>query len=1077
MTSVNTKKTFGELSPERAARDLEEELLKRWAAEDLFAVTQAAHANDPEFVFFEGPPTANGRPGIHHLFARTVKDLFCRYRAMSGRHVNRKAGWDTHGLPVEIEIEKALGISGKQDIEKFGIEKFNQLCRESVWKYREEWETLSARMGYWLDYQHPYVTYSNEYVESVWWALKTLHTKQLLYQGHKILPYCPRCETTLSSHELALGYQDVEDPSVYLALDLEPTAADTGVVKRRRIVVWTTTPWTLVSNAALAVNPELIYLEVRKNGRDDWSLLLAESRAPAVLGAEWESKWEVLARFPGRALAGQRYRRPLDWAEYGEGIHEVIVAEDFVSADDGSGVVHMAPAFGADDYDAGRRHGLAFLLPVNSRGQFPDDMPVVGGLFVKKADPLIIEELKKRDVIWKATTLTHSYPHCWRCGTPLLYYARTSWFVRTTAFKDDMIARNAQVSWNPPETGTGRFGKWLENNIDWAISRDRFWGTPLPVWMNDADPTEIEVLGSYAELAERSGRVLPPEFDPHKPYIDVYTWPAKSGTGTMRRAPEVIDAWFDSGSMPFAQWHYPFENKNKFVKYYPADFIAEGVDQTRGWFYSLLAIATGLSDELHGAGQPASAQPPYRNVVVNDMVLDAKGQKMSKSRGNTVDPFAVMAQHGADAARLFFISASQVWKPRSFDEAAVRETAGRFLVTLKNLYNGVFAQYANFGWVPSAADPAPTQRPLLDQWVLSRLASVEAEANRALDAYDATGAARAVMEFVDDDVSKWYARRSRDRFYEIDGTENRSAFATMHEVLAVSCRLLAPLAPFVTDWIHRELTGQSVHLASYVRPAPFANQPALDLAMSEIRALATLGRAARDDAAVKVRQPLARMVCVTPNHGDAVTAFIQALAPLLEAELNIKKIEFATSADSLVTLEAKPNFRALGKQWGKATPQAAAAVAALPVDTLRSFERGEVVRISVNGTEQALSADDLILVRRSSGDLTVQEDGLRFAAVDPTVTPALRSEGIARELVSRIQRLRKESGLAVSDRILLEIAGDAFTCAAVEEYRQWIAGEVLAREVVIAATLAHGSKATAVDLDGMMAHIALTKDV
>ena len=1077
MTTVNAKKTYGELSPERAARDLEEELLARWAAEDLFAVTQAAHANDPEFVFFEGPPTANGRPGIHHLFARTVKDLFCRYRAMSGRHVNRKAGWDTHGLPVEIEIEKALGISGKQDIEKFGIEKFNQLCRESVWKYREEWETLSARMGYWLDYQHPYVTYSNDYVESVWWALKTLHSKQLLYQGHKILPYCPRCETTLSSHELALGYQDVEDPSLYLALDMEPTAADTGVVKRRRIVVWTTTPWTLVSNAALAVHPELTYVEVRKNGRDDWSLLLAESRAAVVLGAEWESKWEVLARFPGRALAGQRYRRPLDWAEYGEGIHEVIVAEDFVSADDGSGVVHMSPAFGADDYDAGRRHGLAFLLPVNSRGQFPDDMPVVGGLFVKKADPLIIAELKKRDLIWKATTLTHSYPHCWRCSTPLLYYARTSWFVRTTAFKNDMIARNAQVSWNPPETGTGRFGKWLENNIDWAISRDRFWGTPLPVWMNDADPTEIEVMGSYAELAECSGRALPPDFDPHKPYIDAYTWPAKSGTGTMRRAPEVIDAWFDSGSMPFAQWHYPFENQDKFAKYYPADFIAEGVDQTRGWFYSLLAIATGLADELQGHGPPVGVQPPYRNVVVNDMVLDAKGQKMSKSRGNTVDPFAVMTQHGADAARLFFISSSQVWKPRSFDEAAVRETAGRFLVTLKNLYNGVFAQYANFGWAPSAADPAPAQRPLLDQWVLSRLASVEAEANRALDAYDATGAARAVMEFVDDDVSKWYARRSRDRFYEIDGAENRSAFATMHEVLAVSCRLLAPLAPFVTDWIHRELTGQSVHLASYVRPAPFATQPALDLAMSEIRALATLGRAARDDAAVKVRQPLARMVCVTPNHGDAVTAFIQALAPLLEAELNIKKIEFATSADTLVTLEAKPNFRALGKQWGKETPLAAAAVAALPVDTLRSFERGGAVRISVNGTEHALSADDLTLVRRSSGDLTVQEDGSRFAAVDPTVTPALRSEGIARELVSRIQRLRKETGLAVSDRIRLEIAGDEFTCAAAEEYRQWIAGEVLAREVAIAAALAPGSKATAVDLDGMMAHIALTKDV
>jgi isoleucyl-tRNA synthetase len=1073
------------LSPERAARDMEEELLARWQSEDLFHQSLAARDGSPEFVFFEGPPTANGRPGIHHVFSRTLKDLFCRHRAMRGFHVSRKAGWDTHGLPVEIEVEKALGISGKQDIEKLGVEEFNRRCRESVWKYREEWEKLSARMGYWLDYTNPYVTYSNDYVESVWWALKALYDKELLYRGHKILPYCPRCGTSLSSHEVAQGYEDTEDPSIYLALDLEsaPGSVSAG---RRRIVVWTTTPWTLLSNAALAVNPGLTYIEVRKNGRTDWTLLLAETRAIAVLGQEWRSKWEIVAKFSGSELAGMRYKRPLDWVPYAEGAHEVIVAEDFVSADDGSGVVHMSPAFGADDYMAGKKHGLAFLQPVNARGEFPADVPVVGGMAVKAAAPQIIEELKKRDVLWKVGTVHHPYPHCWRCGTPLLYYARSSWFVRTTAFKDEMIARNAAINWSPPDMGAGRFGMWLENNIDWAISRDRYWGTPLPVWVNDEDPSEVEVIGSYADLAARTGRALPDDFDPHKPFIDTYTWPAKSGTGTMRRATEVIDAWFDSGSMSFAQWHYPFENAELFRRHFPADFIAEGVDQTRGWFYSLLAIATGLGDDLvNGGVNPAagniarsSANPlasPFRNVVVNDLVLDASGQKMSKSRGNTVEPMAVMERHGADAVRLFLVTASQVWKPRSFDEAVIRGTAGRFLVTLKNLY-GFFAEYANFGWAPSPADPGRDDRPALDRWVLSRLASAEVDANRLLDAFDATGAARVVMEFVDEDVSKWYVRSSRRRFWDARGTDSRAAFATLHEVLVATCRLLAPFAPFVTDWMHRELTGESVHVAPYVRPDPFAPKPDLDEAMREIRTLATLGRAAREAAGVNVRQPLARMVCVLPVHGPAVDALVQELVPLLAAELNVKSVEFASSADALVSLEAKPNFRALGQRWGKETPHAAAAVAALSSDTLRAFERGEPVIIGVDGTDHQLTAEEVTIHRRASGPLEVQEDGARFAAVDTTVTPELRAEGMAREMVSRIQRLRKDTGLAVSDRIRLQIAGPDALRAIAEQHRQWIAGEVLAREMIVSDALSADPSAIALELDGMTAHIALTRD-
>jgi len=554
MTAANTgTASFRPLPPERPADDVERELLARWTDEDLFAQTLAAHADDPPFVFFEGPPTANGRPGIHHVFARTIKDLFCRYHTMRGALVQRKAGWDTHGLPVEIEVEKQLGISGKQQIEALGVAEFNRLCRESVFTYRAEWEKLSARMGYWLDYAHPYVTYSNDYVESVWWALATLHGRNLLYRGHKILPYCPRCGTALSSHEVAQGYEDKEDPSVYIALDLlggdEAGSGEEGKPMGRRILVWTTTPWTLVSNVALAVSEDLEYHELRRRdtAKDQRTVILAASRVAAVLGEDHADRWIVVDRFPGSRLVGMRYKRPIDWLEYPEGRHELIVGEAFVSAEDGTGVVHMAPAFGADDYAAGQRHGLSFLQPVDARGEFPSSLPLVGGLFVKDADPLLIEELRRRDVLWKAGRLVHSYPHCWRCGTPLLYYARTSWFVRTTAYREEMLARNARVDWHPASVGEGRFGQWLENNIDWAISRDRYWGTPLPVWTCSENDTHVDVVGSFADLAKRSGTAVGDDFDPHKPNVDRFEWKCtQSGcAGTMRRVPEVIDTWFD----------------------------------------------------------------------------------------------------------------------------------------------------------------------------------------------------------------------------------------------------------------------------------------------------------------------------------------------------------------------------------------------------------------------------------------------------------------------------------------------------------------------------------------------------
>ncbi|HEY3285882.1 MAG TPA: isoleucine--tRNA ligase [Gemmatimonadaceae bacterium] len=1108
MTVVELTPRFAPLPPERPADAVERELLERWRDEKLFEASLAARAGAPRWVFFEGPPTANGKPGIHHVFARTIKDLFCRHRHMQGFRVDRKAGWDTHGLPVEIEVEKELGISGKQDIERVGVAEFNRRCRESVFRYREDWEKLSNRIAFWLDYEHAYVTYHNAYIESVWWALSMLHAKGLLYQGHKILPYCPRCGTALSSHEVAQGYEDVEDPSVYLQLPLR----EAGPEGERRILVWTTTPWTLVSNAALAVSPDLTYAELKRKKGATHTVILAEARVSAVLGGDWQDRWDVVTTFPGTALAGAHYQRPLDWMAFADGAREIIVTTGFVSADDGTGVVHLAPAFGADDYQAGQQFELAFLQPVNARGEFPEGMPLVGGMFVKAADPVIIEELKRRGVLFKDGRLTHSYPHCWRCKTPLLYYARSSWFVRTTAFKDAMLERNRHVNWNPAEVGAGRFGSWLENNIDWAISRDRFWGTPLPVWVCDAESSHREVIGSFAHLAVQTGRTLGADFDPHKPHIDGYTWPCSECDGTMRRVPEVIDTWFDSGSMPFAQWHFPFEHREEFAQQYPGDFIAEGVDQTRGWFYSLLAIATGLGDALHpndgrktGDGRrekdaaarshgdlsrdidayavdshksgghflPPGVAEPYKAVVVNDLVLDANGQKMSKTRGNTVDPWQVIERHGADAVRLFLVASSQIWVPRRFDEQVIRETAGRFLVTLKNVYNGIFAQYANFGWAPSAADPAVADRPLLDRWVLSRLAAVEAEVDAELQRYDATAASRALMEFVTEDVANWYVRLSRGRFYEVDGDGNRAAFATLHEVLTVVSRLLAPFAPFVSDWIHRALTGSSVHLARYVREGAPARDLPLEAAMREVRALATLGRAAREEAGLKVRQPLARLVCVA---GEAPQALLDELVPLLASELNVKAVEFLGSADSLVSLEAKANFRSLGKKWGKETPQAAKAVNALHSATLLAFERGEVVHITVGGHSHPLDAEDLTVVRKASGSLVVSQDGMRFAAVDPTLTDALRREGLARELVSRVQRFRKESGLNVSDRITLWVAGPAALHDAVDAHRGWICDETLTLQLHIADTIAPDAPpGTTADLDGVPATLALRK--
>jgi len=1013
--------------PDGGADRLEQQQLELWKAEGLFRRTLEAGRGGKPYVFFEGPPTANGRPGIHHVFARTIKDLICRFHAMQGESVTRIAGWDTHGLPVEIEVEKELKLTGKRDIEKFGIAEFNARARTSVFKYQSAWENLSDRIGYWLDYEHPYVTCSNEYIETVWWLLRRLHDRDLLSRGHRVLPYCPRCGTVLSSHELALGYEKVTTNSVYVTFPLESDPA-------RQLLVWTTTPWTLLSNVAVAVHPEMEYGEY---GVGDRRLVLATARASlpssSAKGAPSFAELGALRTFPGSELLGLRYRRPLEVVPLPDDkASRLVVPGGFVTAEDGSGLVHMAPAFGADDYEAGVEHGLALVRPVAPDGTFTGTAwPEIEGRLVtsRETNDLITARLK-RDGRWHLTApYEHTYPHCWRCSSPLIYYARDSWFVRTSALKARMLELNRQVDWHPPEVGAGRFGEWLENNVDWALSRDRYWGTPLPVWVCERDATHVEVIGSYAELAERWGKALPDGFDPHKPQIDGYTWSCRCG-GTMRRTPEVIDTWFDSGAMPYAQWHYPFEHQDEFARHFPADFICEGVDQTRGWFYSLLAIATTAFDSL-----------AYRHVIVNDLVLDADGQKMSKSKGNVVDPFDMIREFGADTVRLYLVASSQVWLPKRFDPRTIPDVAGGFLQRLQSTYE-FFRLYADMPAI--AAAPPPSARPLLDRWVLARLDSTVEAVRSAWDQYDATTGVRALMDFVVNDVSRWYVRLSRVRFWAPDSAAEPAAVATLHEVLVTVARLLAPAAPFASDWMHRALVGESVHLARFPVSSGRGDQ-GLETAMDAVRRVASLAHAARQQQRLGVRQPLARLQVAVP--AAVRGAVSDGLLELLRLEVNVKAAEVVESDTDLVRLRAKPNFRSLGKRYGKRTPAVAAAAQALGADALRGLEQGQTATLELDGESVTFLPDDVVVEREVASDWLVESDGPFVAALDPRLSPELRDEGIAREVVNRVQRLRKEAGYAYTDRIALWVSGDDLVLSAVRRHAAFIQGETLARRL------------------------------
>jgi isoleucyl-tRNA synthetase len=1007
---------------------LEEQVLARWRERDVFAESLRNREGADRWVFWEGPPTANGKPGVHHVLARAFKDIYPRYKTMRGHLVERKGGWDTHGLPVEINVERQLGLHNKHEIEAYGIAEFNAKCRASVFEYLEDWNRLTERIGFWVDLENAYRTLDATYVESVWWALRQIHDKGLLYEGHKVVPYCPRCGTALSSHELAQGYKDVTDPSVYVRF---PVAEDGGPLQAGdELLVWTTTPWTLVSNAAVAVDPELTYVRA-KTGTLEAPVVLAEALVERVLGAE-DTDVQILAKFPGAALDGVRYEPPFSYikgSEYGERGHTVLLG-DFVTADDGTGLVHTAIAFGEDDFRLGAQYGLKVVNPVKLDGTYDERVKGYEGRFVKDADADLVEDLRGRGRLLRAQEYEHSYPHCWRCGTPLLYYAKPSWYIATSQVKDKLLAANQTVGWHPEHVKDGRFGRWLENNVDWALSRERYWGTPLPVWRSE-DGEDFHVIGSFAELQELSGVELE---DPHRPYVDDITYTDPQTGKLMRRVPEVIDVWFDSGAMQFAQWHAPFENQERFESAWPADFVCEALDQTRGWFYSLLAVSVLLFDES-----------PYKDVVCLGLILDEDGQKMSKSKGNVVDPFEILDRFGADALRWYFFSSKQPWDGYRFSEETIAEGVRLFFNTLWNTY-GFLVMYENAAdgeQVAAAIASPPTPPTDLDRWVLSRLSGTVAAVTERLDAFDATAGAREIATFVDD-LSNWYVRRSRRRFWEGDAR----AFATLRECLVTVAQLLAPFTPFIADEIYDNLDGSagSVHLTDWPGAGgDGVRDEALEAAMATAREAVALGLRARAGAKVGLRRPLREAVVVAAGRERAA---LEAMADIVREELNVKALRFVDEADELGSYDLKPNYRSLGPRFGKSMPQVAAAVQALDADRVAvALREGQTVGVNVDGHDHELTAADLLVGLQPLEGFQVERVGGHAVALDLAMDDELRREGWAREVVRAVQNARKDAGLDVSDRIALTLAGDAEIVSVAQEFERLVADEVLATSV------------------------------
>jgi len=1027
------------VDPRQELPALELEVLQRWRDRDVFAQSLRIREGAEQWVFYEGPPTANGPPGSHHVLSRVFKDIYPRFQTMRGFRVERKGGWDCHGLPVEIAVEQQLGIHHKSEIEEYGIAKFNAKCRESVFAFLEEWNRLTERIGFWIDLEHAYRTLDETYIESVWWALAQIDTRGLLYEGRKVVPYCPRCETTLSSHEVAQGYKDVVDPSVFLKLPV--TDGD------EQLLVWTTTPWTLPGNVAVAVSPTATYAKVRL-GEDYF--VAAEARVGPVLG----ETVEIVERFSGAELVARyrSYQGPIFAADDRAPGPLPILADEFVTTDDGTGIVHLAPAFGEDDYRVAAASPLVafdptraetLYNPVRQDGTYDGrtrhrDGASYEGRFVK--DPALtaelIEDLDARGLLLRVQDYEHSYPHCWRCGTPLLYYAKPSWYIATFRLRDELLAANETVNWYPPHVKHGRFGDWFVNNVDWALSRERYWGTPLPVWRC---PTgHVHVVDSFAELAERSGTTLT---DHHRPYVDEVSFPCPhAGEGDagvcgepMRRVPEVIDVWFDSGAMPFAQHHFPFENQQVFEAAFPADFICEAQDQTRGWFYSLLAVATLLSREA-----------PYRNVVCLGLILDEDGQKMSKSKGNAVEPWQVLDTYGADAFRWYFFTSKQPWDGYRFSVETIGEGVRLFLKQLWSTYY-FYTLYAHasqeqLNGAPNVDAALSGADADLDRWALSRTAATTEVVSERLDAYDATTAGRAIADLVDE-LSNWYVRRSRRRFWDGDA----AAFATLRTCLLTVSKLLAPFCPFIADEIYDNLDGElaSVHLCDFPTAAELPpRDEALEQAMALARETVRLGLGARGQAKIKVRQPLSEAVVVADGREREA---IERLSDVVREELNVREVHFVAAADDLGSYEVKPNYRSLGPLFGSDMPLAADAIAALdPAHVASAVRNGGQVGIAVAGREHTLTEEDVLLSMRAPDGYSVEREGAHAVALDLTIDEDLRREGRAREIVHAVQNARKTAGLQVEDRVELLLDGDLALMEAVQAHHDYIAGETLA---------------------------------
>ena len=1012
---------------------MEREVLALWKRQGTFEASVERNHDKAPWTFYEGPPTANGRPGTHHIESRTFKDVFPRFRTMQGYQVNRKGGWDCHGLPVELAVEKELGFSGKADIEAFGIAEFNERCRESVQRHVDLWEEMTDRMGCWVDMREPYRTMDPEYVESVWWALKQIHGQGLLEEDYRVAPYCPRCGTGLSDHELAQGYETVTDPSVYVRFPL----TSGPLAGRAALLVWTTTPWTLVSNALVAAHPDFRYAAYT-DGTE--TLVVAESLAEKVLGEDWRATGDA---FDGAEMVGWTYQRPFEWIEWPDRMPgadvdpdraaHFVVNETYVTAEDGTGLVHQSPAFGEDDFLSCRRNGVAMVNPITRQGEFEDDIPLVGGQFFRHANTDLVTDLTDRGLLFRHVAHEHSYPHCWRCHTALLYYAMPSWYVRTTARKAEMIAENEKTNWFPDTIKHGRYGDWLENNIDWALSRSRYWGTPLPIWRCAEDHQVC--VGSLAELSDLTGSDQS-GLDPHRPYVDDVTLACPECGAESRRVPEVIDAWFDSGSMPFAQWGYPHVegSKERFEAAYPADFICEAIDQTRGWFYTLMAVGT-LTFE----------RSSYKNVVCLGHILAEDGRKMSKHLGNILEPIPLMDEHGADAVRWFMACGGSPWAARRVGHQTIQETVRKVLLTY---WNTVSFQvlYANLsGFDPAAPVPAPAERSALDRWALSEAHRTLREVTDALAKFDTQRAGTRLSALVDD-LSNWYVRRSRRRFWDGD----TAAFATLHECLRLITLMMAPLTPFITERVWQDMfcvsEDDSVHLAEWPSVDESLVDDTLSTQVSLVRRLVELGRAARAEASVRTRQPLGRALIPTV----AYDALDDALRAEIAEELNVGVIEPLSSAGAdLVEHSAKGNFRALGKRFAQQTPKVAAAIAAADAGVLAAALAADGrASVDVEGTTTEVVADEVIVSERPrEGWAVVNEQG-ETVALDLEITTQLRLAGLAREIIRSIQEARKSSGFEVSDRISLTWAATGEAAEAFAAHRELIAGEVLATEVI-----------------------------